>query len=75
MGGNVSFRRHFLPAPSNGSRAINYYCAIIFFGGKTIWNVFLVSYLFRFFFSLKLDSLNVNFIGAEHTVTLNPGEK
>lgn len=27
------------------------------------------------FFSLKLDSLNVNFAGAGHTVTLNPGEK
>lgn len=46
-----------------------------FFFWKTIRNVFLISYLFRFFFSLKLDSLNVNFIGAEHTVTLNPGEK
>lgn len=29
----------------------------------------------QIFFSVKLDSLNVNFTGAEHTVTLHPGEK
>ena len=71
-GKNRSFLRHVFPPVSLAEELI-----------ITMQSSFLEDYLeggsclfsLQIFLSLKLDSLNVSFTGAEHTVMLNPGEK